>query len=88
MDSERGILGSKLPDNARAQPVFSYKDVRRKPEIKHDHHAPLLGRDRIPRRYRHRLGDLRAMVAQVWHCVAEKYDVLNDLMSFGIHRLW
>ncbi|ROW56774.1 bifunctional demethylmenaquinone methyltransferase/2-methoxy-6-polyprenyl-1,4-benzoquinol methylase, partial [Cronobacter malonaticus] len=28
------------------------------------------------------------MVAQVWHCVAEKYDVLNDLMSFGIHRLW
>lgn len=28
MDSERGISGSKLSDNARAQPVFSYKAAR------------------------------------------------------------
>lgn len=28
------------------------------------------------------------MVAQVFHSVAAKYDVMNDLMSFGIHRLW
>ena len=28
------------------------------------------------------------MVAHVFHCVASKYDVMNDLMSFGIHRLW
>ncbi len=27
-------------------------------------------------------------VAGVFHSVAEKYDVMNDLMSFGIHRLW
>ena len=27
-------------------------------------------------------------VAQVFHSVASKYDVMNDLMSFGIHRLW
>ncbi|UYU31833.1 bifunctional demethylmenaquinone methyltransferase/2-methoxy-6-polyprenyl-1,4-benzoquinol methylase UbiE [Siccibacter colletis] len=27
-------------------------------------------------------------VAQVFHSVAAKYDVMNDLMSFGIHRLW
>lgn len=27
-------------------------------------------------------------VAQVFHSVAGKYDVMNDLMSFGIHRLW
>ena len=28
------------------------------------------------------------MVAHVFHSVASKYDVMNDLMSFGIHRLW
>lgn len=27
-------------------------------------------------------------VAQVFHSVASKYDLMNDLMSMGIHRLW
>jgi len=27
-------------------------------------------------------------VAGVFHSVAQKYDVMNDLMSMGIHRLW
>lgn len=27
-------------------------------------------------------------VAQVFHSVAAKYDVMNDLMSAGVHRLW
>ncbi|MCP5324779.1 MAG: bifunctional demethylmenaquinone methyltransferase/2-methoxy-6-polyprenyl-1,4-benzoquinol methylase UbiE [Oceanospirillaceae bacterium] len=27
-------------------------------------------------------------VAEVFHSVAAKYDVMNDLMSMGIHRLW
>lgn len=27
-------------------------------------------------------------VAHVFHSVAEKYDLMNDLMSLGIHRLW
>jgi len=27
-------------------------------------------------------------VAEVFHSVANKYDVMNDIMSFGIHRLW
>ncbi|MGX5200715.1 bifunctional demethylmenaquinone methyltransferase/2-methoxy-6-polyprenyl-1,4-benzoquinol methylase UbiE [Aliikangiella sp. IMCC44632] len=27
-------------------------------------------------------------VAQVFHSVAQKYDLMNDLMSGGIHRLW
>jgi demethylmenaquinone methyltransferase/2-methoxy-6-polyprenyl-1,4-benzoquinol methylase len=30
----------------------------------------------------------QAMVANVFHSVAAKYDVMNDLMSFGVHRLW
>ncbi|KAA8725657.1 MAG: bifunctional demethylmenaquinone methyltransferase/2-methoxy-6-polyprenyl-1,4-benzoquinol methylase UbiE [Ewingella americana] len=28
------------------------------------------------------------MVAEVFHSVAAKYDLMNDLMSFGIHRIW
>jgi demethylmenaquinone methyltransferase / 2-methoxy-6-polyprenyl-1,4-benzoquinol methylase len=27
-------------------------------------------------------------VAQVFHSVAQKYDVMNDLMSAGLHRVW
>ncbi|ATC96242.1 bifunctional demethylmenaquinone methyltransferase/2-methoxy-6-polyprenyl-1,4-benzoquinol methylase UbiE [Pseudoalteromonas tunicata] len=29
-----------------------------------------------------------SLVADVFHSVAAKYDVMNDLMSMGIHRLW
>lgn len=28
------------------------------------------------------------MVADVFHSVAAKYDLMNDVMSLGIHRLW
>jgi demethylmenaquinone methyltransferase/2-methoxy-6-polyprenyl-1,4-benzoquinol methylase len=28
------------------------------------------------------------MVAGVFHSVARQYDLMNDLMSFGIHRVW
>ncbi len=27
-------------------------------------------------------------VADVFHSVAKRYDIMNDLMSFGLHRLW
>ncbi|MDA7793256.1 bifunctional demethylmenaquinone methyltransferase/2-methoxy-6-polyprenyl-1,4-benzoquinol methylase UbiE [Glaciecola sp.] len=29
-----------------------------------------------------------SMVAEVFHSVAAKYDVMNDVMSLGIHRIW
>ena len=32
--------------------------------------------------------DKQKLVANVFQSVAQKYDVMNDLMSFGIHRLW
>jgi len=32
--------------------------------------------------------DKQAKVADVFHSVATKYDVMNDLMSGGIHRIW
>jgi hypothetical protein len=30
----------------------------------------------------------KALVGDVFHRVADNYDVMNDLMSAGIHRLW
>ncbi|HEC29268.1 MAG TPA: bifunctional demethylmenaquinone methyltransferase/2-methoxy-6-polyprenyl-1,4-benzoquinol methylase UbiE [Gammaproteobacteria bacterium] len=33
-------------------------------------------------------GDKAGRVAEVFHSVADQYDLMNDLMSFGVHRLW
>ena len=32
--------------------------------------------------------DKAGLVADVFHSVAAKYDIMNDLMSGGVHRLW
>ncbi len=34
------------------------------------------------------LEDKQGLVNQVFHQVADRYDLMNDLMSGGIHRLW
>ena len=34
------------------------------------------------------LEDKQGMVNQVFHQVADRYDLMNDLMSGGIHRVW
>jgi len=34
------------------------------------------------------VGEKAHKVADVFHSVADKYDVMNDLMSVGVHRLW
>ena len=34
------------------------------------------------------LSDKQAMVDDVFHSVARRYDLMNDLMSGGLHRLW
>lgn len=34
------------------------------------------------------VGEKAKRVAGVFHAVADKYDVMNDVMSLGIHRLW
>ena len=33
-------------------------------------------------------GDKQKLVGRVFSSVASRYDLMNDLMSFGIHRLW
>jgi demethylmenaquinone methyltransferase/2-methoxy-6-polyprenyl-1,4-benzoquinol methylase len=34
------------------------------------------------------LGDKQALVDDVFHSVAPRYDLMNDLMSLGLHRAW
>jgi demethylmenaquinone methyltransferase/2-methoxy-6-polyprenyl-1,4-benzoquinol methylase len=34
------------------------------------------------------LGDKQALVNDVFHSVAKRYDLMNDLMSVGLHRVW
>jgi demethylmenaquinone methyltransferase/2-methoxy-6-polyprenyl-1,4-benzoquinol methylase len=34
------------------------------------------------------LGDKQTLVNDVFHSVAQRYDLMNDLMSAGLHRLW
>jgi demethylmenaquinone methyltransferase/2-methoxy-6-polyprenyl-1,4-benzoquinol methylase len=34
------------------------------------------------------LGDKQALVNDVFHSVAQRYDLMNDLMSAGLHRVW
>ena len=34
------------------------------------------------------IAEKQKLVSEVFSSVADKYDVMNDLMSFGVHRLW
>src|ERR1700724_4748102 len=34
------------------------------------------------------LEDKQALVDDVFHSVAPRYDLMNDLMSLGLHRAW
>ncbi len=35
-----------------------------------------------------RLDEKQGLVNDVFHKVAGRYDLMNDLMSFGLHRAW
>ncbi len=35
-----------------------------------------------------RMDEKQGLVDAVFHKVADRYDVMNDLMSFGLHRVW
>src|SRR5882757_670688 len=34
------------------------------------------------------LGEKQTLVNDVFHSVAQRYDLMNDLMSAGLHRAW
>ncbi len=45
-------------------------------------HTTHFGFEQVP------LGDKARRVGEVFDSVADRYDLMNDLMSFGVHRLW
>ena len=49
---------------------------------RHEHETTHFGFQEVP------VTEKAAKVAEVFDSVAKQYDVMNDLMSFGIHRLW
>lgn len=55
---------------------MSREDVKEKAQTTH------FGFNDVP------LQEKAGKVAEVFHSVAGKYDIMNDLMSFGIHRIW
>ena len=52
---------------------------KRKPQQEQTTH---FGFEQVP------VSEKAARVRDVFHSVAGKYDIMNDLMSFGAHRLW
>jgi demethylmenaquinone methyltransferase / 2-methoxy-6-polyprenyl-1,4-benzoquinol methylase len=34
------------------------------------------------------LGEKQGKVNEVFHSVAENYDLMNDILSLGLHRCW
>ena len=55
------------------------KDMR-SPSL--DHQTTNFGFQKVP------MESKRGLVRDVFNSVSPKYDLMNDLMSFGIHRLW
>lgn len=49
---------------------------------KHEKHTTHFGYQTVDK------DDKQKLVAEVFHSVAGKYDLMNDVMSMGIHRLW
>ena len=54
-------------------------------------HTPPPGDDRDTTHFGYRevpVGDKQKLVGEVFSSVARNYDLMNDLMSLGIHRVW
>lgn len=51
-------------------------------DVKEDGGTTHFGYERVP------VTEKARKVAKVFDSVASKYDVMNDVMSFGVHRLW
>ena len=69
---------------ATQQTLFNQRD-----DINNPHTADTDGAEQTHFGYKTvNKAEKQARVADVFTSVAKKYDIMNDLMSFGIHRLW
>ena len=75
---------SKTNAQTAKQTVFNQRD-----DINNPHTADTDGNEETHFGYKTvNKAEKQARVADVFTSVAKKYDIMNDLMSFGIHRLW
>ncbi|WGV12195.1 bifunctional demethylmenaquinone methyltransferase/2-methoxy-6-polyprenyl-1,4-benzoquinol methylase UbiE [Psychrobacter maritimus] len=82
------LNNSANPTSAQAQTakqtLFNQRD-----DIKNPHTPDTDGNEQTHFGYKTvNKAEKQARVADVFTSVAKKYDIMNDLMSFGIHRLW
>ena len=77
--------GAPIADKATTQQtLFNQRD-----DINNPHTADTDGAEQTHFGYKTvNKAEKQARVADVFTSVAKKYDIMNDLMSFGIHRLW
>lgn len=79
-------IQAKVQANAQPfkQAIFNQRD-----DINNPHTADTDGSEETHFGYKTvNKAEKQARVADVFTSVAKKYDIMNDLMSFGIHRLW
>jgi demethylmenaquinone methyltransferase / 2-methoxy-6-polyprenyl-1,4-benzoquinol methylase len=62
--------------------VAARKGVDQPMPVSGDPHATHFGFREVP------LGQKQALIDDVFHKVARRYDLMNDLMSGGLHRAW
>lgn len=75
---------SQAPQHSHYPPRFNPKD-----DINNPHTPETDGLEETHFGFKKvKKAEKQAKVADVFTSVAKKYDIMNDLMSFGIHRLW
>ena len=78
------IEDAHIANKATKQNLFNQRD-----DINNPHTADTDGAEQTHFGYKTvNKAEKQARVADVFTSVAKKYDIMNDLMSFGIHRLW
>ena len=81
---------SNTVDNASAQTQTAKQTLfNQRDDINNPHTPDVDGNEETHFGYKTvNKAEKQARVADVFTSVAKKYDIMNDLMSFGIHRLW
>src|SRR5436309_3338409 len=78
-------------------PLIDLKSCSRLPQMVQDFKSAALAESRVmdrPDQTTHfgfrdvPLGEKQTLVNEVFHSVAQRYDLMNDLMSVGLHRAW
>lgn len=89
MPSSQTKAGQSHTSNVPVQPSATQTAFNQRDDINNPHTPDTDGAEETHFGYKTvNKAEKQARVADVFTSVAKKYDIMNDLMSFGIHRLW